>query len=71
VVECIEDHVCLLDDLPNGMTLAQKIVASKVLSITEILTIENDNLHITFLYVAFRSQSLLKPTSDQIGSDTN
>jgi hypothetical protein len=71
VVECIEDHVCLLDDLPNGMTLAQKIVASKVLSITEILTIENDNLHIIFLYVAFRSQSLLKPTSDQIGSDTN
>jgi hypothetical protein len=71
VVECIGDHVRLLDDLPNGMTLAQKIVTSSVLRITKILTIENDKLNSTFLHVAFRSQSLLKPTGDQIGSDTN
>jgi hypothetical protein len=71
VIECIGDHVRLLDDLPNGATLTQKIVASSVLPITEILAIENDKLHITFLHVAFRSQSLLKPTSDQIGSDIN
>jgi hypothetical protein len=71
VVECIGDHVCLLDDLPNGVTLAQKIVVSSVFPITEILTIENDKLHSTFLQVTFGSQSLLKPTSDQIGSYTN
>jgi hypothetical protein len=71
VVECIEDHVRLLDDLLNGAALAQEIVASSVLSITEILTIEDHKLDITFLHVAFRSQSLLKPTSDQISSDTN
>jgi hypothetical protein len=71
VVECIEDHVRLLDDLPNGVTLAQEIVAGLVLLITEILAIENDKLHSTFLHVAFGSQSLLKPTSDQIDSDTN
>jgi hypothetical protein len=41
VVECIRDHVRLLDDLPNGMTLAQKIVASSVLPVTEILAIED------------------------------
>jgi hypothetical protein len=71
VVECIGDHVHLLDDLPNGATLAQKIVASLVLPITEILVIENDKLNNTFLHVAFRSQSLLKPTGDQTSSDTN
>jgi hypothetical protein len=71
MVKCIGDHVCLLDDLPNGETLAQKIVVNSVLPITEILTIENDKLHITFLHVVFGSQSLLKPTSDQTGSDTN
>jgi hypothetical protein len=58
-------------DLPNGATLAQKIVASSVLSITEILAIENDKLNSTFLHVAFGSQSLLKPTGDQTDSDTN
>jgi hypothetical protein len=36
-----------------------------------ILSIENDKLHNTFLHIAFRSQSLLKPTSDQTDSDTN
>jgi hypothetical protein len=58
-------------DLPNGATLAQKIVASSVLSITKILAIENDKLNSTFLHVAFGSQSLLKPTGDQTDSDTN
>jgi hypothetical protein len=53
------------------MTLTQEIVASLVLSVTEILAIEDHKLHNTFLHVAFGSQSLLKSTSDQIGSDIN
>jgi hypothetical protein len=57
VVECIRDHIRLLDDLPNGATLAQKIVASSVFPVTEILVIED--------------HKLLNPTSDQTGSDTN
>jgi hypothetical protein len=64
VVECSQDHVRLRDDLSNGMTLAQEIVASSIFPVTEILAIENDKLHNTFLHVAFGSQSLLKPTSD-------
>jgi hypothetical protein len=71
MIECVRDYVRLLDDLPNGATLAQMIVASSVLLINEILAIENDKLYNTFLHVAFGSQSLLKPTSDQTGSDTN
>jgi hypothetical protein len=71
VVECIGDHVRLLNDLPNSVTLAQKIVASSVLPITEILAIKNDKLNSTFLHIAFRSRSLLNPTGDQTGSDTN
>jgi hypothetical protein len=71
VVECIGDHIRLLNDLPNGTALAQEIVAGSVLPITEILTIEDQKLNNTFLQVAFRSQSLLKPTGDQTGSDTN
>jgi hypothetical protein len=71
MVECFGDHVCFLDDLPNGMTLAQEIAASSVLPTTEILTIEDHKLNNTFLHVAFKSQSLLKPTGDQTGSDTN
>jgi hypothetical protein len=71
VVECSRDHIRLQDDLPNGTTLAQEIVASSFFPVTEILAIENDKLHNTFLHVAFGSQSLLKPTSDQTGSDTN
>jgi hypothetical protein len=71
VVECIGDHIRLLDDLPNGVILAQKIVASSVFPVTEILAIEDHKLNNTFLYIAFGSQSLLKPTGDQIGSDTN
>jgi hypothetical protein len=71
MVECIGDYVRLLDDLPNDVTLTQKIVTSSALLITEILTIENDKLNNTFLHVAFRSQSLLKSTGDQTDSDTN
>jgi hypothetical protein len=65
------DRVRLLHDLPNSTTLAQKIVASSVFPVTEILAIKDHKLNSTFLYVAFGSQSLLKSTSDQIGSDTN
>jgi hypothetical protein len=57
----------LSDDTP----LTQQIVASSVLSITKILAIENYKLDNTFLHVALMSQSLLKPTSNQIGSDIN
>jgi hypothetical protein len=71
VVECIRDHVHLLNDLPNGTALAEEIVTGSVLLIIEILAIKNDTFHSTFLYVAFGSQSLLKPTGDQTGSDTN
>jgi hypothetical protein len=71
VVECVGDHVRLLDDLPNGATLAQKIVASSIFPVTEILVIEDNKLNNTFLHVAFRSQSLLKATGDQIASDNN
>jgi hypothetical protein len=71
VVECIEDHIHLLDDLPNGAALAQEIVASLVFSVTEILAIEDHKLNSTFLHIAFWSQSLLKPSGDQTGSDTN
>jgi hypothetical protein len=64
-------NVCLLDDLSNGATMAQKIVASSVFSVTEILVIEDHKLNSTFLRVVFRSQSLLKLTGDQTDSDTN
>jgi hypothetical protein len=40
-------------------------------SLSNFLTIENDKLHSIFLHVVFGSQSLLKSTSDQTGSDTN
>jgi hypothetical protein len=71
VVERRRDHVHLLNDLPDGTSLTQKIVASSVLPITEILTIEDRKLDNTFLHVAFESQSLLKPIGDQTGPDTN
>jgi hypothetical protein len=71
VVECIEDHVRLLDDLPYGTALAQEIVVSSVYPVTEILAIEDHKLNNTFLHVAFGSRSLLRPTGDQTGSDTN
>jgi hypothetical protein len=53
------------------VTLAQEIVASLVFSVTEILAIEDHKLDSTFLHIAFRSQSLLKPTGDQTDSDAN
>jgi hypothetical protein len=71
IVERRRNHVRLMYYLPNGTTLAKKIVASSVFLVTEILATEDYKLHNTFLYVAFGSQSLLKPTSDQTGSDTN
>jgi hypothetical protein len=71
VVEHRRSHVCLLHDLSNGTTLSQNIVASWIFSVTKILTIEDHKLDSTFLHVAFRSQSLLKPTSDQTSFDTN
>jgi hypothetical protein len=51
--------------------MAQEIVVSSVFLVTEILAIEDHKFDSTFLHIAFRSQSLLKPTGDQIGSDTN
>jgi hypothetical protein len=71
VIECSRHHVHLMYDLLNSTTLAQEIVTSSVFPVTEILTIENDKLYVTFLHVAFGSQSLLKPISDQTGSDIN
>jgi hypothetical protein len=53
------------------MTLAQKIVASSVFPVTKILAIEDHKLNSSFLHIAFMSQSLLKSTGDQTGSDTN
>jgi hypothetical protein len=64
VVECIRDHIHLLDDLPNGIALAQEIVVGSDLPTTEILAIEDHKINNTFLHIAFRSQSLLKPTGD-------
>jgi L-rhamnose isomerase len=71
VVECNQDHVRLLDNLPNSTTLTQEIVASLVFLVTEILAIENNQLDCTFLHVVFKSQSLLKPTCDETSSNTN
>jgi hypothetical protein len=52
VVECIGDHVHLLDNLPNDTTLAQEIVASSVLPIIKILIIEDHKFNNTFFHVA-------------------
>jgi hypothetical protein len=71
IVEHCRDHVRLLYDLPNGATLAQKIVASLGLPIIKILVIEDHKLDNTFLHVAFGSESLLESISDQTGSDIN
>jgi hypothetical protein len=71
MVECVGDHVRFLTDLPNGVTLAQKIVASSIFSVTKILVIEDHKLKNTFLHVVFMSQSLLKSTGDQTDSDIN
>jgi hypothetical protein len=58
-------------DLLGSTSLTKKIVASLVFSVTKILAIEDHKLHGTFVHVAFGSQSLLKPSSNQTGSDTN
>jgi hypothetical protein len=71
VVECSRDHVRLLNDLSNDTTLAQEIVVSSVFPVTKIIVIKDHKLNSTFLHVTFGSQSLLKPTSDQTGSDIN
>jgi hypothetical protein len=71
VVEHHQDHVRMLYDLPNGTTLAQKIVMNLVFPVTEIITIKYQKLDCTFLHVAFRSQSMLTPTSDQTCLVTN
>jgi hypothetical protein len=68
---CRWDHVRLIYDLPNGTTIIQKIVASSIFPVTEILPIEDHKLNSTFLNIAFASQNLLKPTSGQTNSDTN
>jgi hypothetical protein len=65
------DDVCFLYDLPNGTTLAQEIVASPVSPIIEILTIKDNELHDTFLHVAFGSQSRLRTMIDLTCSDIN
>jgi hypothetical protein len=71
ILKRCRDHICFLYDLPNGMTLTQEIVVSLVFSITEILAIEDNNLHGTFLHVAFGSQSRLRIASDLTQSNTN
>jgi hypothetical protein len=71
ILKCCGDDVCFLYDLRNGTTLAQKIVVSPVFLITKILAIEDNELHDTFLHIAFGSESLLGITSDLTGSDTN
>jgi hypothetical protein len=71
VVERRCDHIRLLEDLPDSTTLTQKIIASSVFPVIEILAIEDHRLDITFLHVAFGLQSVLKPTSDQTGANTN
>jgi hypothetical protein len=70
VIEHHRGHVYLMYDLSNGMILVQKIIMSSVLPVIEILGIKYHKLYDTFLHITFRSQSLLKPTSDQISSNT-
>jgi predicted DNA-binding protein with PD1-like motif len=41
IVERHQDHVHLMNNLPNSTTLAQKTVASSVFPVTEILVIED------------------------------
>jgi hypothetical protein len=64
ILKCCGDDVCFLYDLRNSTTLAQKIVVSPVFLIT-------NELHDTFLHIAFGSESLLGITSDLTGSNTN
>jgi hypothetical protein len=71
IIKCCGDDVSFLYDLKNGTSMAQKIVVSPVFPITKILAIIDNELHGTFLHIAFGSESLLRTTSDLIDSDTN
>jgi hypothetical protein len=44
---------------------------SSIFLVTEIIVIKDHKIDSTFLHVIFRSQSLLKSTSDETDSDTN
>jgi hypothetical protein len=46
------DHVRLLNNLSECTTIALKIVASLIFSVTEILVIEDHNVDNPFLHVA-------------------
>jgi hypothetical protein len=71
IVKRRRGHVYLLYDLSNSTTLTRKIVVSLVLPIIKILAIKDHKIYYTFFHAVFGSQSLLKPTSDQTGSDNN
>jgi hypothetical protein len=62
-------HVCTISQIV--CPLAQQVVPTSVLPITEILTIENYKLDDAFFYVAFGSQSRLRTTSVLTRSNTN
>jgi hypothetical protein len=53
VIEHRGDHVRLLYDLPDGMTLTQEIIVSLVFPVTKILANENHQLNNTFLDITF------------------
>jgi hypothetical protein len=53
------------------MILTHEIVAGSVISVTKILVIEDQKLDITFIHITFGSHSLLEPTGDQTGSNSN
>jgi hypothetical protein len=71
ILKRCRDDVRFMYDLPNGMILVQEIVASLIFPIIEILAIEDNELHDTFLHVAFRSQNQLRTICDLTHSDTN
>jgi hypothetical protein len=63
-------EILIIEDHKLDSTF-KEIVVSSILPITEILIIEDHKLDSTFFHVAFGSQSMLKPTSNQTGSNTN
>jgi hypothetical protein len=65
MVECIRDHVHLLDDLPNGVTMAQKIVVSLIFLVIEILTIEVDIFEILRQLALYATIDRLETTIQQ------
>jgi hypothetical protein len=56
VVERSRNHVRLIYDLPNGITLVQKIIVSLIFLVTEFLIIKDHKLNSTFLHVVLRSK---------------